>query len=282
MIKDIRIKPLHLIILFISLQLFIGLLTDGFCLSFDESIWHYIGRNWFRNGLPPYSGGIDNKSPLIFSIFGLSDLLFGVNYWFPRILGIIFQSIGILYIFRIANHIAGRQAGIIAMTLYGLSLLWSHAGGKDVSYTESYSVTFTILAVYKFLTAKNDKDLFLSGFIGGIGFGFRYTSLLVVIAVFITLVKSKRKGFIQFGAGLLISVLFIIAIFYLGGVNMKGLIFHSLIDNFSPGSVTDHPILWKMESLLNGLFYSELVLFYPLFHPASQARPSCRILCACR
>src|SRR6266566_5592388 len=156
--KDLTIKPLQLIIFFVLLQLFIGLLTDGFCLSFDESIWHYIGRNWFRSGLPPYSGGIDNKSPLIFSIFGFSDLLFGVNYWFPRILGIIFQSIGILYVFRIANHLAGKQAGIIAITLYGFSLLWPHTGGKDVSYTESYSVAFIIVAVYKFLTAKRGKD----------------------------------------------------------------------------------------------------------------------------
>ncbi|HXB28723.1 MAG TPA: hypothetical protein VNW49_02835, partial [Puia sp.] len=60
--------PLHLIILFGLLQVFVGLFTNGFTLSFDEAMWHYIGRNWFRHGLIPYSGGMDNKSPLIFAV----------------------------------------------------------------------------------------------------------------------------------------------------------------------------------------------------------------------
>ena len=90
--------PLYLIIFLALLQLLVTLFTDGFALSFDEAIWHYIGRNWFRHGLIPYSGGVDNKSPLIFAIFGLSDHFFGVNYWFPRLLGTLCQSIGIYYV----------------------------------------------------------------------------------------------------------------------------------------------------------------------------------------
>ena len=81
--NEIRIKPLQLIILFAVLQFVIAFLTDPMMLTFDESMWHYIGRNWIRNRLIPYAGGIDNKSPLIFFIFGISDWLFGVNYWFP-------------------------------------------------------------------------------------------------------------------------------------------------------------------------------------------------------
>ena len=152
---------------------------------------------------------------------------------------------------------------MIAMTLYGFSLLWSHTGGKDVSYTESYSVAFVILAVYKFLSAKTGKDFFWSGFIGGIGFAFRYTSILAVIAILISLLKNKKKDFLPFALGFLLSVTFLICLAYLSGVNITELIFHSLTDNFSPGSVTDHPLLWKLESFLNGFFYSEIVLFYP-------------------
>src|ERR1700732_3944787 len=88
-------EPLHIILLLALVQLVITLLTDGFAFSFDEAMWHYIGRNWFRHGLVPYAGGVDNKSPLIFAIYGLSDRLFGVNYWFPRILGTIVQTVGI-------------------------------------------------------------------------------------------------------------------------------------------------------------------------------------------
>src|SRR5579872_4886095 len=126
--RDWKPKPLQILALLIVLQLFVTLFTDGFALTFDEAMWHYIGRNWFRNGLIPYSGGVDNKSPLIFAIFGLSDKLFGVNYWFPRVLGTVCQSIGIFYVYKIAKHLSGQRAGLLAMSFYGLSLLW-HATG---------------------------------------------------------------------------------------------------------------------------------------------------------
>src|SRR5262245_25326998 len=80
-------QPLPLIFVFAALQLITALLTEGFTLSFDEAMWQYIGRNWFRNHLAPFDGGVDNKSPLIYAVFGFSDTLFGVNYWFPRVVG---------------------------------------------------------------------------------------------------------------------------------------------------------------------------------------------------
>jgi len=78
MASDYQPTPLQLILLLTLMQLFITLLTNGFAMSQDEAMWHYIGRNWFRNGLVPYAGGVDNHSPLFFAIFGLSDRLFGV------------------------------------------------------------------------------------------------------------------------------------------------------------------------------------------------------------
>src|SRR6185503_9226420 len=102
---------LQLIVLLTLIQLFIALLTNGFALSSDEAMWHYIGRNWFRNGLVPYSGGVDNHSPLIFAVFGLSDKLFGVNYWFPRLLGTLCQSVGVFYIYKSATHIPVNRQG---------------------------------------------------------------------------------------------------------------------------------------------------------------------------
>ena len=41
-------KPLQILAALLVLQLFVALFTDGFALSFDEAMWHYIGRNWFR------------------------------------------------------------------------------------------------------------------------------------------------------------------------------------------------------------------------------------------
>jgi len=125
----------YLLIILAALQLSITLLTNGFALQQDEAMWHYIGRNWFRNGLVPYRGGTDNKSPLFFAIFGLSDRLFGVNYWFPRVFGTICQSVGTYFLYKIADLLAGKRAGLLAISFYGLSVLWHGADGRYVSYT---------------------------------------------------------------------------------------------------------------------------------------------------
>ena len=118
-------KPLRLILLFALLQCIIAFCTAFGDFTHEESMWHYIGRNWFRLGLTPYAGGIDNKSPLIFAVFGLSDQLFGINFWFPRLLGIACQSAGIYFLYKTALLVTRRElAAIITITVYGLSLLW--------------------------------------------------------------------------------------------------------------------------------------------------------------
>ncbi len=133
---------LYLLAILTTLQLLITLLSTGFSLQQDEAMWHYIGRNWVRNGLIPYSGGADNKSPLFFAIFGLSDFFFGVNYWFPRVLGTLFQSLGAFFLYKIAKALVGRRGGLLAVSFYGLSVLWHGADGRYVSYTETYKITF--------------------------------------------------------------------------------------------------------------------------------------------
>src|SRR5450755_3619822 len=144
--NSVGIKPLQLICIMAILQVVIAFFTDPMILSFDEAMWQYIGRNWIRNGLVPYQGGIDNKSPLIFLVFGISDRLFGVNYWFPRLIGILVQSAGIYGLYKIAEKMFSPFAGILTISFYGLSLLWHSTGGKYVSYTETYAITAVIIS----------------------------------------------------------------------------------------------------------------------------------------
>src|ERR1700744_1184743 len=161
-VKSWELKPVHIIIALVLMQLFVTLLTNGFALSGDEAMWHYIGRNWFRNGLVPYTGGVDNKSPIFYAIFGLSDKLFGVNYWFPRVLGTACETVGIFYIYKIALKIAGRNAAILAMSFYGLSIMWHAADGRYTSYTETYDGMFSIISFYICLNAESKKRYVIS------------------------------------------------------------------------------------------------------------------------
>jgi hypothetical protein len=258
------IVVIYVIVILVLLQLFIALLTNGFAMSADEAMWHYIGRNWFRNGLVPYSGGVDNKSPLFFAIFGLSDKLFGVNYWFPRVFGTLCQTAGIYYIYKIANQIAGRQAGILAISFYGLSVLWHGADGRYVSYTETYEVMFIIISFYFFISAQSKKSFFISGFMAAIGLCFRLSAFFGIVALFIACLYKRKEFTPIFCLGVLAGILFPALAGILAGINLHDVFTYALADNFGSGSTTDHSFLWRMVQFYNMFFYSEVILFYPL------------------
>jgi len=263
MLKNWKPGFLHLIVSLTILQLLVTLLTDGFALSFDEGMWQYIGRNWFRNGLVPYTGGVDNKSPVIFAVFGLSDKLFGVNYWFGRVLGTLVQSVGIYYLYKLAKHIAGEQAGMLAISFYGLSLLWHGSGGRYVSFTETYDMVFIIIAVYKYITAQNKKDFFISGLMAGAGLAFRLSAVWGIIAIFCALLRRNRINLPVFFVGILASIILFLTIGFFAGIDIHSIITNGLVDNFGSGSTTDRSLVWKMVNFSDKFFYSEFILFYP-------------------
>jgi hypothetical protein len=259
--KRFLLRPFSLIIFFTILQLLVALLSNH--LNFDEAMWQYIGRNWLRNGLVPYAGGVDNKSPVIFAVFGLSDKLFGVNYWFPRTVGTLCQSAGIYYVYKIARHIANEPAAVFSTTIYGLSLLWKSTDGASVSFTETYAVTCIIISFFYSLTLQNSKGFFMIGLIAGLGFGFRFSAFFGIAAIFISSFRRDKGSAIFFSLGVLACVLLIAVLFLLAGINLHDFLTYALMDNFGPGSVTGNSLSWRVNSFMNAFFYSELILFYP-------------------
>jgi hypothetical protein len=261
--NDIRLTPITLIICLAIMQCVIAFCTDPMMFTFDEAMWQYIGRNWIRNGMVPYRGGVDNKSPLIFLIFGISDWFFGVSYWFPRLLGIAVQSIGIYYLSKIAVKMISKQAGLIVISLYGLSLLWRSTGGKYVSYTETYAITFIIIAIYLSIACQDNRFALVGGLFAGLGLGFRLTAVFGVLPVLIfTFYRNRRAGF-SFLAGALVSVGILVLLAELAGIRISEFWFYGVTDNFGAGSATDHALAWKVQRFADGFFYSEIILFYP-------------------
>jgi len=262
--KAIRIKPLQIIAVLAILQLIIAFLTEPMIFTHEEAMWQYIGRNWIRNSLVPYTGGVDNKSPLIFLIFGFSDRLFGVNFWFPRLLGILVQSAGIFFLFRIAEKTISRQAGIIAISFYGLSLLWRSTGGKYVSFTETYSITCIIIAIYYSIVCNNNNQYaFRAGFFAGVGLVFRFSAVFGIIPAILFVFRHNRKSGLRFLLGLLTSIGLLVFLAVMAGIRINEFLFYGLADNFGAGSPTGHSLAWKAQAFADGFFYSELILFYP-------------------
>jgi len=262
--KEIFFTTLQMILIISFIQFAIAFLTDPMLFTFDESMWQYIGRNWIRNGMPPYSGGVDNKSPLIFLVYGISDRIFGLSYWFPRLLGIAVQSVGIIYLFKIAETTISRRAAMFALCIYGLSLLWRSTGGKYVSYTETYAITFILVSIYKGLVCGGEKNAFMGGMFAGLGFGFRVTAAMGILPLLLFIFKKDRRSGLSFLFGLALSFSALIFLFVLAGVSLKDLLFYGVTDNFGTGSATDHAMAWKAQRFADGFFYSEIILFYPV------------------
>jgi hypothetical protein len=261
--NDIRLKPLQLITLIVIIQLVIIFFTTDMVLSFDEAMWQYIGRNWLRNGLVPYSGGIDNKSPLIFLIFGISDRLFGVNFWFPRLLGVAVQSAGIFFLYKIAEKTISHRAGLFAISFYGLALAWRTTGGKYVSFTETYAITFILAAIYTCLLFRSNRYRFFGGLLAGFGLGFRLSAFFGILPLLVLNFKRNRKSGFIFLLGILSAVIFLLLSGVWAGIHLNDYIFYGFTDNFGSGSPTSHSLAWEAQGFADGFFYSELILFYP-------------------
>jgi hypothetical protein len=259
----VKSGPLSLLLGFAILQLIISLLTDGFALSFDEAMWHYIGRNWFRYGMVPYSGGVDNKSPLIFVIYGISDRLFGVNYWFPRILGTLVQTGSLWLVYLIGLRISGRRVAILSLTLCGLSFLWRSTDGKFVSLTETYAIFFLLGAFYFYFRQRGSLSYILAGLLAGLAIGFRLSALFGTLSIFIVAFRHGWRPAFLFLLGVSCAVLGLLALAGICHISLHDLFLYGFLDNFGTGSATDQSPLWKLENFTNAFFYSELLLFYP-------------------
>ena len=257
------LKPHYLIAAFALLQFVIAVFTHSLSFTQEEAMWQYIGRNWISNNMPPYSGGVDNKSPLIFYIFGISDWLFGNNTWFPRLLGTIVQSVGVWYLYKIVLRLAGYNAAIFSITIYGFSLMWVITGGRYTSFTETYAVAFMIMAFYYALCFEKSSYFILCGTMAAAAICFRLTGIFGCLALCILLVRKNYKMFLPFLIGSVsVMTLFFIWL-YFENISIKDFIFHGITDNFGEGSVTKTPFSLQLNNFIEAFILSPLLLFYP-------------------
>jgi hypothetical protein len=252
-----------LIIAFAIMQFIVAVFTHNLSFTHEEAMWQYIGRNWVSNGLVPYSGGVDNKSPLIFYIFGISDRLFGNNIWFPRLLGTLAQSVGVLFLYKIVFQQAGKRAANFSIIIYGFSLMWIITGGRYVSFTETYCVSLLLAAFYYALKAGGNKSYLISGVLAGAAICFRLTGVFGVIAILILITKENYKKLPAFILGFVFLLLFFGLWLLLSGIQVQDFIFYSFTDNFGSGSITDQPISLKWNNFNEAFIISPLLLFYP-------------------
>lgn len=89
----------------------------------DEGMWNYIAFLWIKYGIPPYIGAIENKTPGIYIVFVISNLLFDLNIWFPRILASLSIVTTSILLYIIGRKLCNHLVGVLTMILFGFSMI---------------------------------------------------------------------------------------------------------------------------------------------------------------
>lgn len=181
----------------------------------DEAIWNYVAHAWLRFGLPPYLGTVENKTPGIFFLFAVSNRLAGVNFWLPRLLGILSSALTCLGIYAIGRRLSGRAVGLLAMLLYGLTTASPIMDAPFTAQTETFMLAFSVLAAYLLVTTRQAASLrahlpaiFFAGCSLGAAIAFKQTAVITAAGLFFFYLSLKAPHSRTAGAVIRDSLLF--------------------------------------------------------------------------
>ena len=248
----------------------------------DEGIWNYIAFLWIKYGIPPYIGAIENKSPGIFMIFVISNLLFDVNIWFPRILGSLVMVATSIVLYLIGRRLYDDLAGIIAMVIFGLSVTWKFMDGTYTAQTESFMVLFSTLAFFFLLdshkargTSLHITGIFIAGLFMGIAISFKQTAIFSAVALFAFLLSFENNQFSSNYKNILINSFFLMAgilfpicltliLLLVSGITIADYSKEVWLVLLQKGGGAELDITSRIWTFITKWRYSEMILFYPL------------------
>lgn len=269
-IYQILTNPVFITLLLLLINFIIAALVP---MNQDEGIWSYMGRVWNQNGIPPYTGNVENKTPAIFELFALSNVLFGMNLFFVRGLGILAILISSITIYLIGTKIHSRLSGVFSMYLYGLTSTWGLLNGIFVSHTEVFMVMFSTISFYLVIEGKDDINwkyrIFLAGISMGFAIAFKQIAITTTIALIlyyiytnsVDRIQNKFTGITLFITGIFISTFFSILPLLFSNVPIKEYFNSAWLILLNPGS---HNSLTKhLISFLDVLVFSRFAFYFP-------------------
>lgn len=270
-------------LLFISNPLFIGSFLSVVLLfivlypymSYDEGLWNYIGGVWARNGLPPYVESIENKTPGIFILFAISEIVSNGSLLFIRVLGVISLLVSSFFIFKIVKQLYNEFTGIIAMCIFGFVCCWFVLDGYSTAQTETFMVLFSVFAFYNLIKAKYSSNfrllMFFSGLFLGLAISFKQIALTTFIAFvlfyFIYLIpqktiKLKLIGLILFIFGVLSIITLLCLILYgFFGISVLDYIDGAWLILLNSGSKAPNTEM-RISQFIRVFIFSKFIIFY--------------------
>jgi len=262
-----------LVISFFLLIILLIAMSNGY-MNNDEGMWSYMGRIWSEHNMPPYIGAIENKTPGIFELFAISHILFGVNVFFVRALGVIAILLSSLTIYLTGRELHSHLAGIFSMVIFGLTMTWSLLDGKYTAQTETFMVLFSTLSFYFVIKGVGSPKwrfwIFLSGLSMGLALAFKQIALTTAIALFIFFLlygaygltnKDKIVGIFLVCLGVIISTFLSLAPLLFSNVSLREYIDGAWLILLNPGSSAS--AMLRIKGFFHIFLNSRIVVFYP-------------------
>lgn len=241
--------------------------------AYDEGLWTYIGWLYNDQGIPPYVGAIENKTPGIFFLYAIADNFGGYSTLFVRGVGVLFTLITTFFIYLIGKELSDKNSGIIAMFIFGLVVCWRVLDGFAFAQTETFMIFFSTLAFYLavrfFGQESNLKLLFFAGLSLGMAINFKQivvTTTIGFLLVLLFLAKDFRsyiKYALVFGLGTIVALLFFYLILFFSGVTFNEYIEGAWVILFNSGSRIEG-IQSQLNNFLEMFFLSRMVIFLPV------------------
>ncbi len=160
-------------------------------IDWDESTFILMGDAW-ANGALPYTALWDNKPPLCFAPFALTQLLFGKSIVAMRLLGAGTVAIAGIAMLHVGRRLRSERLGFIA----GLStiVLATFASRGQATMSETLAIAPLALASIPFLTDRlSVRSVFLSGVGLSVAALIRFNLALVAVALVLWLVVTERQ-----------------------------------------------------------------------------------------
>jgi hypothetical protein len=199
--------------------------------AYDEGLWTYIGWLYNDQGIPPYTGAVENKTPGIFFLYTVADNFGNHNILFVRGIGVLFTLATVSLVYLIGKKISNIEAAVMSMWIFGLVVCWRILDGFAFAQTETFMIFFSTLAVYlvvNFLNQQNSlKLLFFAGLSLGMAINFKQiavSSVLGLLLVLFFLVKDFRsyiKYIIVINLGIILAIFFCYVILFFSGVTFN-------------------------------------------------------------
>jgi 4-amino-4-deoxy-L-arabinose transferase-like glycosyltransferase len=282
--KDLHNNPYRLgthidfIVIIIFFLLLIASFNEG--MGNDEGMWNYIGRLWV-NGIPPYTGAVDGKPPGIFMLFAISNFLFGVNFWFPRILGILAMVITSMLIYLIGRRLYNPLCGTLAMIIFGLTMAWELMDGAYAAQIESFMILFVVLAFFSLIKPQTTKEsrsylisIFTSGFFMGLAIAFKQIAIFSAVALILFFFNLNNRfnrniwrDLLILFAGTMFSIYISLVPLLLSGVTIADYWREAwliLVQEGSRQGAMNTSIGSRIANFFHTWRHSEMLLFYPL------------------